>query len=534
MDSVCFAAADRAGRALRMTDGDRYDAIVVGSGFGGVFAAAPLVEAGARVLMLERGGWVERGPHNWDDESSMEMTPHFTHETSYRVVDGGQAPRAGLCACVGGQSVFYGGVSFRLREDDFVPKPDVVGTSGAAWPLRYRDLAPFYDDAERRLDVAGEAGADPVDPPRAVPYPQPPLALSETSRLVAAGGRMLGLKPFPLPLAIHHRRGHTRAPCVACPTCDTFACAVGAKNDLATTLLPELLAAGLELRARTAVVALVARNGHVSRVDGVDLERGRRVSYRAEHVVLAAGALATPHLLKSGGLEQRSPAEAWVGRGLMRHCNAIVLGAFASLPDGGRRFHKQVAFHDFYFGDGNGEGMLGSLQQLQTPPLALVRANAPWFARPVLGRAIPHLTGLLAMAEDEPRPENGLSLDPARRDALGLPELVIRHRYTRRDHRASRALCRHARRILRAAGALFFYTHDVRTFSHAAGTVRFGDDPGLAPLDRDCRFRGLENLFVTDASFMPTVGGVNPSLTIAANALRVGETIAGVRRTRSR
>jgi choline dehydrogenase-like flavoprotein len=138
---------------------------------------------------------------------------------------------------------------------------------------------------------------------------------------------------------------------------------------------------------------------------------------------------------------------------------------------------------------------------------------------------VPRITGLLVMAEDQPQVENGLGLDASRRDELGLARLVVRHRHTRRDRMARSALARQAARILRAAGALFCYTHEIKTFSHAAGTVRFGDDPRTAPLDRDCRFRGVENLFVVDASFMPTGGGINPSLTIAANALRVGTAI---------
>lgn len=506
-----------------------YDAIVIGSGFGACFAAEPLVASGARVLMLERGGWVTRGPHNWEAGASMELTPHYSLESPFEVVEGGQQRRMGLCTCVGGQSVFYGGVSFRLRERDFLPKPEIIADSGACWPLRYADLEPHYEAVERWLDVAGVAGADPGEPPRRGPYPQEPAPLADTARMVGDAGRALGLRPFPLPLAIRYRHDTTRGACVACPTCDTFACAVGAKNDLATAVLPRLIEQGLELRPNTPVIRLVERQGRVVEVECVERNEGRRTSYRAERVILAAGALATPQLLLGSGLDHRSPAKDAIGRHLMRHCNGITFGFFLHLPDDGKTFHKQLAFNDFYFGgsaDGGPGGMLGSIQQLQTPPIALVRANAPRVAGPLLARAVPKLTGLLVMAEDQPRPENRLQLDPVRRDALGLPILVVRHRHTRRDRMARRALVRQARRILRAAGALFCYTHEIKTFSHASGTVRFGEDPRTAPLDRVCRFRGVENLFVVDASVMPTGGGVNPSLTIAANALRVGTAIA--------
>ncbi|MEZ4746543.1 MAG: GMC oxidoreductase [Calditrichia bacterium] len=78
---------------------------------------------------------------------------------------------------------------------------------------------------------------------------------------------------------------------------------------------------------------------------------------------------------------------------------------------------------------------------------------------------------------------------------------------------------------MRGTGAWAHYIHQIRTFSHACGTVRCGENPKTAPLDRDCRFRGIDNLIVMDASFMPTAAAVNPSLTISANALRVGETV---------
>jgi choline dehydrogenase-like flavoprotein len=79
-----------------------------------------------------------------------------------------------------------------------------------------------------------------------------------------------------------------------------------------------------------------------------------------------------------------------------------------------------------------------------------------------------------------------------------------------------------AKRILRRAGAKLTVTWNVTTFSHAVGTVRMGTDPRASALDEYCRFRGVENLYVVDGSFMPTSAGLNPSLTIAANALRVG------------
>lgn len=502
-----------------------YDAIVVGSGFGGGFAALPLVRAGARVLMLERGEWVARGPQNWGRRGSFDLTPHVWKESPYRVLSGGVAPLIGTCASVGGASVFYGGVSLRLRHADFEPRPELAG-SGAEWPFPAAELAPFYSRTERILGVAGVAGADPTEPSRDEPYPRRPAPWSGTSALVAAAGARLGLRPFPLPLAINYD-GSARPACQACTTCDTFACAVSAKNDVASAVLPSLIDAGLEVLPGCVATRIVARGPRVTGVDVVDVATGRGSSLRAGRVLLAAGALGSPHLLMASGLPSLNPAGDVVGRYLTRHCSAIIYGVFPRLPDEARVFHKQVGFHDFYHGgDGGPAGHTGVIQQVQSPPEGLIRERLPFEVNGFLPRLLSRVTGLLVLAEDQPVRENGVTIDRASPDRFGVPQLVIRHLHTERDQASRRALLRHARAILREAGALAFYTHEIKTFSHAGGTVRMGRDPRTSPLDEWGAFRGVESLSVVDASALPVAGGVNPSLTIAANALRVGEHLA--------
>jgi len=151
-----------------------WDAVVIGSGFGGAMAAHQLVAAGQRVLMLERGGWVARGPQNWGPNGVGLVTPHFTTESAYDVTADGRRYRAASWHCVGGQSVFYGGASFRFRQRDFDVVTEIVRRSGAAWPFDYEALEPFYTRAEQLLGVCGDAGADPTEPPRRAPYPRPP------------------------------------------------------------------------------------------------------------------------------------------------------------------------------------------------------------------------------------------------------------------------------------------------------------------------------------------------------------------------
>lgn len=505
------------------------DVVIVGSGFGGSLAAHELVRSGARVVMVERGDWVPRGPQAWAAGAVGTLTRHYSLETPYRVLSGGEAPIMGSFACVGGPSVFYGGVSLRFRTDDFDPGPEIVGESGARWPFGYGELEPWYTRAEQVIGVAGEAGGDPTAPPRSVPYPQSGGALAPTSRRIWEAAQALGLHPFRLPLAFNHVRTPGRRPCAACGTCDLFACAIGAKNDLATAVLPRLLGSGLALCRRTVAVRLVARSGRVRELECVDRDTGRRVRIAASVFVLAAGALASPHLVLASDLDRESPAREAIGRHLMRHWNAVVAGLFPRRPDREAQFHKQVGIHDFYFGHPEVKepvGKLGGIQQLATPPPALLRAQLPAGVGAALEPFVPHITGLLVIAEDQPRAENRVSLAPRGHDRFGLPQLLVRHDYTARDLTAGRALVERARRILGRAGAWASVVHEIRSFSHAVGTLRMGTDPRTAPVDPEGLFRGLDNLYVTDASVFSTSAAVNPSLTIAAGALRIGALIA--------
>jgi choline dehydrogenase-like flavoprotein len=499
-----------------------YDALVIGSGFGGMMAAHTLVHSGLRVLMLERGDWVVRSPETWHGDQVGPLGRHCHTESPYDVYDGRGRSTTGAFFCVGGPSVFYGGVALRFRAEDFESNPDIEAGSGAAWPYSYADLEPYYMEAERIIGVAGVAGADPTEPPRSAGYAEPPAPLAPVSARIAGAARELGFTPFPLPLAINYGAAPQRNRCIGCGTCDGFACAIGAKNDLATSVLPGLLERGLELRPRTVAVRILADRGQVTGVVAQDTRSQEQRVYRAKRVILAGGALASPHLLLASGLQRNNPGGHVVGRYLMRHLNRIVFGLFPGAPAPDGRFHKQIAIYDLYFGDPSVQqrGKLGGIQQIGTPPASLVRQQLAGPLGAIAARLCGLVTGLLTIAEDQPQFENRVTLDPRHPDRHGLPRLVISHRYSRRDDAASRVLLRTARNVLRRAGALASYQHGIRTFSHAVGTVRMGVDPRTSALDQYGRFRGLDNLYVLDGSFMPRSGGVNPSLTIAANALR--------------
>ena len=497
---------------------------MIGSGLGGALAAHRLVEAGARVVVLERGRWPHRDEGDWNPQAILnDLRYRGKTPLSVRQRDDRRFHPLPMNETVGGMSVFYGGASLRLRPADF-----------ARWPFDYQDLEPFYSEAERLLGVHGAAGADPQEPPRSAAYPFPPIPYSAPAERIRKAGEALGFRPFPIPLALNFS-GNEGPRCVRCNTCDGFPCAIEAKND-ATGLLRRAERKGLTVRAGIAVRALQIRGGRVARAHGVDQESGEAVSFEAPLFVLAAGALGSPAILLRSGLagkngkDEKDEGAPPIGRFLMRHCNAVVAGLFPFETNPEQVFHKQVCFTDAYEEQRARDGLaVGIIQDIYTPDAGVVRRAAGKFAGAFLAKPLVHrLQNLLCVAEDAAEPGNRVSLS-GELDALGMERIRVEHRYRKADEDRLALLVRKARKILRTAGALATHVWPISSFSHAVGTLRMGEQADEAPLEPTGRVRGLDNLFVTDASAFPASGGVNPSLTIAAGALRIAEGIVNGR-----
>ena len=494
--------------------GGGWDAVVIGSGLGGALAAHRLTEAGARVLVLERGRWPQRDAGDWNPRAILsDLRYRGQTPLSVRQLGDRRFRPLPMNETVGGMSVFYGGASLRLRRRDF-----------DRWPIAYRDLEPFYTQAERLLGVHGAAGADPLEPPRSGPYPFPSIPWSAPAERIRQSGERLGFRPFPIPLAINFS-GAGRPRCVRCNTCDGFPCAIDAKND-AAGILRGAERKGLVVRPGAVVSRLRFRGEKVVGAECIDQESAEEVSFEAPLFVLAAGALGSPAVLLRSGLGRDETGGPPVGRFLMRHCNAVVAGLFPFRTNPEQVFHKQVCFTDFYEERRERDGLaVGVIQDIYTPDADVVRRAAGKLAGAFLARPLVHrLQNLLCVAEDEPDPENRVSLDDAT-DALGMRRIRVEHRYRKADQVRLGLLVRRARKILRAAGALATHVWPISSFSHAVGTLPMGTGGDEAPLHATGRVRGLDNLFVTDGSALPASGGVNPSLTIAAGALRIADGI---------
>ena len=487
------------------------DVLVIGSGMGGATFAAGLAPTGVRIVILERGGRLKDSREARDPRAIFQRG-FFRPQESW--LDGaGQAFNPGNYYYVGGNTKLYGAVLLRYRAQDFEPIAYREGTT-AGWPFAYAELEPWYTRAERLYRVRGAETFDRTEPPHSEPYPFGPVpdepAIAKVRKRMAG----VGLNPFPLPLGLDLDKWLKRAktpwdafPDTGCGKMDAESCGVN-----------EALAhPNVELRTNARVERLLVEpDGR--RVAGVDVSaNGERQTIAAKIVVLAAGAVNSAALLLSsreGGLANRSDA---VGRHFMNHnCSAVLAIDPATVNDS--IYQKTLGINDFYLDDRRGGPPLGNIQLLgrvTAPILKSSLRHAPEWALGLMSR---RAVDWYAMSEDLPNPTSRVTVDGGR----------IRLDWKRSNWQAHAGLVKAFKERLRAAGYPIVLTQpfDRRTPSHQCGTVRLGLDPAKASLDPFCRAFDHPNLFVVDASFLPTSAAVNPSLTIAAQALRVADHVA--------
>ena len=500
-----------------MTATTHADVVIIGSGMGGGTLAWTLRDLGARVLLIERGDFLPVEPQNWSPEAVF-IENRYKAKEQWRDRHGHWFS-PGVHYFVGGNTKVFGAAFPRLREADFGDIEHEGGVS-PAWPITYKEFAPYYERAERLFQVHGLAGADPTDPPRSGPFPYPPMPTDPYMADLAGRFRAQGLHPAPLPVGLDFQQGGA---CIRCATCDAFPCRVHAKGDAEVRAVRPALAAGhVELWTKTYAERLLTdRTG--SRVSGVAVRRdnGEQQILESDLVVVSAGAVNSAALLLRSRSDQHphglANSSGLVGRNYMVHNNSVLV-AIDPLRVNDTVFQKVISVNDFY-GPGFDPDFpypMGSLQPVGKLQGAMMRGAAPWAPGWSRALAAQRSVDWWVMSEDLPDPQNRITLDSQ--------EAIVVH-WTPNNLKAHDWLMQQAKAMLRRAGypILLSKQMGIETNSHQCGTLRFGHDAATSVLDPLGRAHDLDNLYVVDGSFFPSSTAVNPALTIAAQALRVGD-----------
>ena len=511
-----------------------YDVIVIGSGPGGASLAHRLAPTGKRILLLERGDYLPRTRANWDAQTVFVDGVYQTPETWYG--RDGRSFHPGLHYYVGGNSKVYGAALLRLRERDFEEIRHQDGIS-PAWPLQYAAFEPYYAQAERLFHVHGQRGEDPNEPPSSSPFPYP--AVSHEPAIQALSDRLSrsGLHPFHLPLGIlldeKDGKPTPTSICIRCDAFDGFPCLLNGKADAQVICVDPALQAHPNLTLLTgACVERLQTDATGTAVTAVHVTRnGQPEQYSADIVVVACGALSSALLLlrsandrHPNGLGNRS---GQVGRNYMRHNQSVLMALMREPND--TVFQKTLAVSDYYFGAEDWSYPLGLIQMCASAHGAQIRGEAlpewlDWVPKMPFDVMARHAMAFWLSSEDLPHPDNRIFYD-GERVVLDV---------TQGNMEAHRRLRKKLQLMLSTGGApvpllersLYLGKNiPIGGTAHQAGTARFGRDPATSVLDLNCKAHDLDNLYLADASFFPSIGAVNPTLTIIANALRVADQI---------
>jgi choline dehydrogenase-like flavoprotein len=516
---------------------NHYDVIIVGSGPGGGAVAQRLAPTGKRILIIERGNYLPRSQANWDAQTVFVDGAYQVDDTWYS--KDGSSFKPGLHRYVGGNSKVYGAALFRLRERDFGELTHADGVS-PAWPMSYTDFEPYYAQAEDLFYVHGEAGEDPNEPWRSGAYTYPAVSHEPRITQLAEDFRRQGTHPFHLPLGIlldeKDGRPTPTSRCIRCDAFDGFPCLLNGKADAQVVCVDPTLAAWPNVTLMTdAYVSRLETDASGKSITAVNIEhqglrRGETSRISAHMVVLACGALSTSLLLLRSANDRHPKGLAngsdQVGRNYMRH-NQSVLMAVAKDPND-TVFQKTLAVSDYYFGSDDWQYPLGLIQMCAKTHPAQIRAEAipewlQWLPNMPFETLARHSMDFWLSSEDLPRAENRISL---RQDGSVQLDLTENNMEAHRRLRGKlEELLKHAKVHPHLLERKLYFGQKIPIggTAHQAGTARFGTDPRTSVLDLNCKAHELDNLYVADASFFVSIGAVNPTLTIIANALRIAD-----------
>ncbi|WP_299694894.1 GMC family oxidoreductase [uncultured Tateyamaria sp.] len=481
------------------------DVIIVGSGMGGATLAAALASTGRRIMILERGGHL-RASASDRDAGAIFGDGAFRPDEAW--LDGqDRSFNPGNYYYVGGNSKFYGAALIRYRASDFDAVPQSGGQT-PGWPIGYSDLEADYQAAEEMYQVRGRQADDPTEPAHSGNYPHPPVPDEPDIAALRERLKHAGLHPSHIPLGVDQAAWLA----AGLTTWDAYPNTCGGKMDAETCGLAAALAHE-NVTLHTGCIVERLECNQRGFVTAAVLANGERLT--ASRFVVAAGAVQSAALLLRSandncpsGLANRSDQ---VGRNFMNHnCSAVL--ALHPMRKNKSIYQKTLMLNDFYRGS-NTRPPLGNVQMLGKITGPILAATTPlprWLAHWIAARSF----DFYAMSEDLPNPGSRVTLKNGQ----------IKLDWQRSNWDVHLQLVQELKRVLRQVGfpIVLSQPFDRRTPSHQCGTARMGNDPALSVVDSHCRSHDHPNLFIVDASVLPTSAAVNPALTIAALALRAG------------
>lgn len=535
---------------------ERAEVCIVGGGASGATAAKVLTEAGVRTVMLERGPWRQAKDFSPDELANVNryfLTPDPRLDP--RTYRNSEDEAAEICRfsptpfIVGGGTAHWTGWVPRMFEVDFEMLSrhgHVDGADLADWPISYADLEPYYDKVEWSLGVSGDAGANVHEAPRSRGYPLPSLPSTRYAKRFREGCDGVGINSWQMPIAMRAKPFTGRPATLQTAFVQTMGDPSGTRGGAAQTFVPDAISTGrLDLRPHCYVRELIVDgSGRITAALFEDGD-GKLVEQEADAFVLACNAIESARMLLLStssvfpdGLANDS---GLVGRHLTLHEYTEAIGVFEGEPlypwvGGG---YISAATAEYYATD-ESRGYIGG---------GLIGAGSAGFPLPV-NWGLPEKPGWGAEAkridreyfnrsmsagivlQDLPQARNRVDLDPEVKDAWGLPVARITHRAHPNDLAQANWMVDRCGEILEAGGASKVWRNYIDSITgnavHQHGTLRMGIDPSKSVVDAACRAHSVPNLFVVDGSVFPTPSGVNPTLTIMANAWRVAEGLARV------
>jgi choline dehydrogenase-like flavoprotein len=501
------------------------DFVIVGTGAGGGTLACRLAEKGFKVVALDAGAWW-RPLEEFASDETHQSKLFWTDE---RICDGENPLRLGnnnSGKAVGGSTVHFAMVSLRFRPEWFKSR-SLLGY-GADWPLDWREMWRYYGEVEDALKIAGPVNY-PWGPKRPR-YPYRAHEMNAAALVLARGCDALGIRWSPTPLATVSAPRGAAHPCVYRGFC-VSGCATNAKQSALVTWIPRAVRAGAEIRDLAMVGRVVM--GDDGLATGVDYFReGRWQFQRARNVVVAGYAIETPRLLLMSATDRfpdgLANSSGLVGRNLMVQTNQAVWATM----DEEIRWYKgppSLAITEHWNYEDKGKDFFGGYAYMSQGPLPVAWA-AVQNGRGLWGQALldemqkyNHQAGLRIVGETMPQERNRVTLADEK-DQYGLPIARVTYSLCENDRRLIDHSLKFMSRALEAAGGREIWAQTDDT-AHLHGTARMGDHPATSVVNADCRSWDIRNLWICDGSVFPTVGGVNPSLTIQAIALRTADRI---------